>query len=111
MGRISVYRIACCQSPAVFAVAFVSFRVSHAVFVVAEGMVSHHIPVVGIRVAQVLGGETDIGILCPEQRTAGLFGAIVLQFERIAVGLGITLDASAPCPSLVIAVCRDRMGG
>ena len=109
MSRISVYRIACCQSPTVFAVAFVSLRVSHAVFVVAEGMVSYHIPVVGIRVAQVLGVEADIGILCPEQRTTSLFGAIVFQFERIAVRLGVALDASTSCSSLVITFCRDRM--
>ena len=109
MSRISVHRIARCQSPAVFTIAFISLRIAHTVFIVAEGMVLHHVPIVSILVAQVLGVEADIRILSPEQRTTSLLGSIVFQFERIAVGLSVALDASASCPSLVITFGRDRM--
>ena len=99
---IAFGRVAGGQSPAVLAVTFVLFGILHAVAVVGEGMVAHHVPVVGIAVAQVARVQTDVRVLCPEQGTAQFLGSVVFQFQRQAVGGRVGLDAAAACPAVVV---------
>ena len=102
VGCIAFGRVAGGQSPAVLAVTFVLFGILHAVAVVGEGMVAHHVLVVGIAVAQVARVQTDVRVLCPEQGTAQFLGSVVFQFQRQAVGGRVGLDAAAACPAVVV---------
>ena len=110
MCRITIHRVTGGQSPAVRPVVGIVFGVIDAVLIITHGMIAHHVPVVGVLVFQPFGIQADPAVVCPEQRATGLFGSVVLEFERIAVGGCIALDATAACPSLVIACSGYSMG-
>src|ERR1700744_4912045 len=83
MGHITFPTVACRQSPAIFAIAFIMFRVFYTICPVNEGMIFGLHSIINVMIIfQFVRVDTHIGVLFKKQWTA-LF--IISQRQYIIV--------------------------
>ena len=105
MCRVTLMIVARCQSPAFAAVSFILLRIIDAISTVDQGMCFHLLTVVGITVFESARIESEIGIMCKEERAAKV-GA---QGQADAVIFFSVLECNGVGPPLMIHRFTNRI--